>query len=195
MWNGAIFHVPYNKGFNKDLCNSSQVHGPRSYYWIYFLSLVTQKSLKFRTFDQASPPEGCDCPCTMTNALKRWRRCCTFHRRENITLNAATMSGAWGSPIRPPLPKFWGYLCLYQNFKVTPFVENKGNDNPFIYGTRVIFYHPLWGIFQRNQPPYVRTIFKKLTPSLPIYLERTWPWRQVFSMSMWIFDSHLHYST
>jgi hypothetical protein len=53
----------------------------------------------------------------------------------------------------PPLPKFWGYLCLYQNFKATPFVGNKGNDTPLMHGTMVIFF-----------PPYLRESSKKSTP-------------------------------
>jgi hypothetical protein len=78
-----------------------------------------------------------------------------------------------GSTNQSPTSQMLGVQCTCTSActrisKLTPFVENKGNDNPFMYGTRVIFYHPLWGIFQRNQPPYVKTIFKKLTHLLPI---------------------------
>jgi hypothetical protein len=60
-------------------------------------------------------------------------------------------------PIRPlPLPKFYGYLCLYQTFKVAPFVRNQGYDNPLMNGTRVISYDPLLMDFSKKSTPFNR---------------------------------------
>jgi hypothetical protein len=60
----------------------------------------------------------------------------------------------------PPLPKFWGYLCLYQNLKVTPFLRNEGNDDPIMYGTiaKVIFYHLFEGIYKEVDPDHFQEI-------------------------------------
>jgi hypothetical protein len=67
----------------------------------------------------------------------------------------------------PPTLQIWGYLCLYQNFKVTAFVGNKGKMTPHV-GHKADFYHPFWGIFQRNRLPLLvgRTTLVLLCPSL-----------------------------
>jgi hypothetical protein len=52
----------------------------------------------------------------------------------------------------PPLPKFWWYLCLYQNVKVPPFIGNKGMKPPYVWH-KGDFLPPFLKDFSKNLPP------------------------------------------
>jgi hypothetical protein len=118
--------------------------------------------------------------------LKGWT--CTFKSGNSNWMCLNSESKTEESQPPHPFPKFVG-TCTYACTRISkwpPFVVIKGNDDTLMYGRRVIFYHPFWGIFlrflnfyiyplrnNRILPPYARTIFKKLTTMeniLPSYM-------------------------
>jgi hypothetical protein len=48
------------------------------------------------------------------------------HKKRAVTHPTSDETEIWLNPQSPPSQQIWGYLCLYQNLKVTPFCRERG---------------------------------------------------------------------